>query len=224
MSNIGRSVVLPIFFAASAFYGPPGAAGDEETQSQASAPTGRMTTDGSFAHYLVSPTGSIDGIVLEDGTVARFPLFGPVFKTSFLRPGDTVHIEGDGLSGPTGPVLINASVEVRSRAAAGAGTKPKQSLATGSRTRSRRGREHGPRADKGQNGSASKTRSATNRTVESSTGEKASRSFYWGKTNISAGIETRPESFWLRLSHVTTGTGHVYVDPHWRRVNETSGP
>jgi hypothetical protein len=215
MSTIGRSILLIILFAASAFDGSPSVAGEEKVQSQTT-PAGRMSTDGNFAHYLVSATGSIDGIVLEDGTVARFPLFRPVFQTAFLRPGDTVHIEGDGLSGPTGPVLINASVEVRSRVAAPAEAKPTQSLATSSKPGSRHGREHGPRAAKGQGKNASK-RSATDRPL-------ASSSFFWGIPDVSAAIETRPESFWLRLSHMTTGTGHVYIDPHWRRVNETSGP
>jgi hypothetical protein len=33
----------------------------------------RVTFTGKFVHYLVSPNGEIDGLVLQDGTVTRFP-------------------------------------------------------------------------------------------------------------------------------------------------------
>jgi hypothetical protein len=32
------------------------------------------------------------------------------------------------------------------------------------------------------------------------------------------------EGIWLKLNHMTTGTGHVGDDPQWQRTEETSGP
>ena len=117
MSNLGRSIIFLMIIPSSAVYSSTSSAQPGNFQPQTPAPTSRTRMEGKFDHYLVSPTGTIDGIALADGTIARLPLFEPVIQTAFLRPGDTVHLEGDGLSGPTGPVLLNASVEKRSSVA-----------------------------------------------------------------------------------------------------------
>ena len=117
MSNLGRSIIFLMIIPSSAVYSSTSSAQPGNFQPQTPAPTSRTRMEGKFAHYLVTPTGAIDGIALADGTIARLPLFEPVIQTAFLRPGDTVHLEGDGLSGPTGPVLLNASVEKRSSVA-----------------------------------------------------------------------------------------------------------
>jgi len=130
MSNLGRSIIFLMIIPSSAVYSSTSSAQPGNFQPQTPAPTSRTRMEGKFDHYLVSPTGTIDGIALADGTIARFPLFEPVIQTAFLRPGDTVHVEGDGLSGPTGPVLLNASVEKRSSVAGVADKTPAPS-ATG---------------------------------------------------------------------------------------------
>ena len=171
-----------------------------------------------FGHYLVTPTGAIDGIVLEDGTIARFPIFEPVLQTAFLRPGDTVHVEGDGLSGPTGPVLLNASVGKRSGVADKA-TAP-SATGTGLLLRSHRSRKRGLSPNKGL-GSPSAV--AEGKMQEPSEGRSTSGNFFFGNTNISA-RKKRPEGVWLKLRHMTTGTDHVGDDPRWQRSEENSGP
>jgi hypothetical protein len=195
MSDLGCSIIFLMIFPSSAVYSSPSSAQPGKYQPQTPAPS-RTRMEGEFAHYLWAPTGAINGIVLKDGTIARFPLFEPVLQTAFLRPGDTVHVEGDGLSGPTGPVLLNASVEKRGGVAAMANKTPTPSATgTGSPPRSHRSRKQGT------NGSS-----------------------FFGGTHVSARRKERPAGIWLKLNHMTTGTGHVGDDPRWRRSAETSGP
>ena len=80
MSNLGRSIIFLMIFPSSSVYSSPGSAQPGRTQPQTPAPTSRTRMDGKFGHYLVTPTGAIDGVVLEDGTIARFPLFEPVLR------------------------------------------------------------------------------------------------------------------------------------------------
>jgi hypothetical protein len=221
MSTLGRSIIFLMIFPSSAVYSSPSSAQPGKAQPQTPAPTSRTRMDGKFGHYLVTPTGAIDGIVLEDGTIARFPLFEPVPQTAFLRPGDTVHVEGDGLSGPTGPVLLNASVEKRSDVAVVADKTPApSSTGNGSPPRSHRGRKRGPSPNKGL-GSPSAV--AEGKMQDPSEDRSANGSFFFGNTNISA-RKKRPEGIWLKLRHMTTGTDHVGDDSRWQRFEETSGP
>ena len=221
MSILGRAIILLMLLPFSAVYSSPSRAQPGDFQPQTPAPTSRTRMEGKFAHYLVTPTGAIDGIALADGTIARFPLFEPVIQTAILRPGDAVHIEGDGLSGLTGTVLLNASVEIQTGVAVRTDKKPTSSATgTGSPPLVHRGRKRGLSPGKGL-GSPSAV--AEGKTQEPSEDRSTSGSFFFGSTNISRRRE-RPVGIWLKLNHMTTGTGHVGDDPRWQRSEETSGP
>ncbi len=224
MSNIGRSVIILMIFPSSAVYSSPSGAQPGKAQSQTPAPTSRTRMDGTFGHCLMSPTGTIAGIVLEDGTIARFPLFEPVLQTAFLRPGDTVHVEGHGLIGPNGPIFINASVEVPNGTATRAEVTPTQSVTISSKPRSRRGQEHGLSASKGQTEDAPRPTAAPGKTQGPSRDRRTNSSLFFGSTSVSTRRKARPEGFWAKLSHITTGTGHVDSDSRWSRTQETAGP
>jgi len=222
MSNLGRSIILLMIFPSSAVYSSPSSAQLGNFQPQTPAPTSRTRMGGTFARYLVTPTGAIDGIVLKDGTIARFPLFEPVLQTAFLRPGDAVDVEGDGLSGPTGPVLLNASVEILTGVAVrGDKTPTPSATGTGSSPRSHHGRKQRLSSSKGP---VSGPAAAEGKRQDPSKDRSTNGSFFFGSTNISARRKERPEGIWLKLNHVTTGTGHVGGDPRWQRSEETTGP
>jgi hypothetical protein len=70
----------------------------------------RFTIDGKFAHYLVLPNGKIDGLVLADGTVTRFPPHALIPEMAPLQSGDAIRLEGEVVNGPAGPVLAYVSV------------------------------------------------------------------------------------------------------------------
>ena len=139
----------------------------------------------------------------------------------FLRPGDTVHVEGDGLSGPTGPVLLNASVERRSGVAVLADNTPAPSArGIGSPPRSHRGQKRRLSPSKGL---GAQSAGAEGNVQEPSEDRSSSGSFFFGNANVSA-RKKRPEGIWLKLRHMTTGTDRVGDDPRWQRSEETSGP
>jgi hypothetical protein len=52
---------------------------------------------------------------------------------------------------------------------------------------------------------------------------KADTSLFFGSSSVSAKSEDHGESVWLKLRHITTGTGQIDPDWHWRRSRETSG-
>jgi len=109
MSKLARSIPFLVFASAGFVHGTSSAAQPMAATAQVPA---RLTIDGKFAHYLVSPNGEIDGLVLEDGTVTRFPPHALALapETALLQAGDAVRLEGDAVNGPTGPVLAHASV------------------------------------------------------------------------------------------------------------------
>ncbi len=222
MSTLGRLIIFLVIFPSSAVYSSPSSAQPGKAQPQTPAPTSRTRMDGKFGHYLVTPAGTIEGIVLEDGTIARLPLLEPVIQTAFLRPGDTVHIEGDGLSGPTGTVLLNASVEFRTSLAVRTGRPPTPSTTeTGSPSLAHHGRKRGLSPSKGF---GSQSAGAEGKTQGSSADRSTNGSFFFGITNVSAHRSEPDEGIWLNLKHITTRTGHMGEDPRWQRSEETSGP
>ena len=106
MSLLGRSLFV-LLLAGS------GIGCSSSNPSSAGAPTqvsSRTTTEGKFAQYLLSPRGDIDGAVLEDGTVARFPPHAIAPDATSLRRGDAIRVEGEATKGPGGTVFANASV------------------------------------------------------------------------------------------------------------------
>ena len=107
MSKLGRLILLLIPMLAGVAHGSPATFEPPPATTQAHA---RFTIDGKFARYLVSPNGEIDGFVLEDGTVTRFPPHALLPETAPLRFGDAIRLEGEAAAGPAGPVLAHASV------------------------------------------------------------------------------------------------------------------
>jgi len=107
MSKLGRPVLLLIPMLAGVAYGSLATAEPLPATTQAHA---RFTLDGRFARYLVSPNGEIDGLVLADGTVTRFPPHALIPETAPLQSGDAIRLEGEAVNTPAGPVLAYASV------------------------------------------------------------------------------------------------------------------
>ncbi len=91
---------------AGAVYSRPSDAQNTASQSQVVVST---NVDGKFAHYIESPNGDIGGIVLEDGTVARFVPFSRTRRIARFDPGDFVRVHGDVVNGLTGQYLVHAS-------------------------------------------------------------------------------------------------------------------
>jgi hypothetical protein len=223
MSNTGRSIALVVLVFASLVHSPSGAAQPRKNEPQTPSGTSRTHVDGRFARYLVSDDGAISGIMLENGTVARFALFGPAPQTLFLRPGDAVAVEGDALSGSTGIVLLNASVELRRDSSVAADITPAPSAASPSSTppaHARQARKRGTSQDRAQ--SSQPTAAGSNAQQRPDHGRTAT-SLFLGNGSVTAERKGYGESFWLKLNHATTGDGRRDIDWHWRRSRETSG-
>ena len=73
MSKLGRSFLFVILVSTGAAYNSSSSAQPGEGIPQGATRARHATIDGKFAHYRSSPKGDIDGIVLDDGTIARFP-------------------------------------------------------------------------------------------------------------------------------------------------------
>jgi hypothetical protein len=212
MSNLGRLLIVPWLVCVGMAYSSSSPAQNSRVQSDVPARTSRTSVDGKFGHYLESSTGRIDGIVLEDGTVARFPLFALAPESAFFRPGDTVHIEGDGLSSPTGPVLFNASVKQDRSAYARIDVVPMPSANHARvRLRSHRGPQRASVAEKAQGQSADPR-------------IRANGSLFLEGTNAGTGKKAARETRWLRKARASAVTGDAGNNSQWTRAEETSGP
>lgn len=64
-----------------------------------------MDIQGQVQTTLRGPRGEVNGAVLEDGTILRLPPREAERFAELLRPGQTVAVRGDGLSGPLGSVV-----------------------------------------------------------------------------------------------------------------------
>jgi hypothetical protein len=107
MSKPGRPIILLIPVLVGIAYGLPARAEPLPVTTRVHA---RFTIEGKFARYLVSPNGQIDGLVLADGSVTRFPPHALTPETAPFQSGDAIHLEGEAVNGPAGPVLAHASV------------------------------------------------------------------------------------------------------------------
>jgi hypothetical protein len=65
------------------------------------------TVDGKLVRVLNAPDGNVDGLVLANGAIARFPLRRCPFN---LWKGATLRIRGEVVQGLPGPYLMNASI------------------------------------------------------------------------------------------------------------------
>src|ERR1700761_5494523 len=81
--------------------------------------------DGTIQPVLVTPRGDVDGLLLGDGTVVRFPPHA-VVDAKQLRAGNGVHVEGARVADPDGATLFDARVTIGSVVVADAGRPPPQ--------------------------------------------------------------------------------------------------
>jgi len=209
MSKLGRSILFLCLIPASAAYSSSAAA-----QPVAAVPAvpARLTLDGKFAHYLVSPSGEIDGIVLEDGTVTRFPPHALALapETAPLQPGEIVRLEGDAVSGPTGLVLVHASVTRGSlMIVRGDLSPPPASGEAGAGPRPHHGGKHGPQAGKGPREENLRPMTVTGK-IQGFSADPQGRVdgiVFVDGTNARAGKKVRLEALALKAGDTITVTG-----------------
>jgi hypothetical protein len=223
MCNLGHWTILLFAIPAGAGYSSYCAAQSREAASPVSF---RTTVVGNFAHYLESPKGDIDGIVLEDGTVARFP---PLMHTTLagpFRPGDSLRVEGDAVSGLIGPYLVHALV-TRSNVPTTSGATPartKDGLAAGNPS-PRIGKKDFVRT-KGAHESGGRALGGTGKTPSQS----AVRPSRVDEILVANGAtprgrrQGRLEMAKSRARDATTGRGKGGTDSQWGRSQETAGP
>lgn len=71
----------------------------------------RTSVDGTFASFTTTPRGDVDGVVLQDGTIAHFPPHTFVGTNAKLAIGDKVQIEGDAVDNGSPRTLGRATVK-----------------------------------------------------------------------------------------------------------------
>ena len=223
MCNLSRWIILLFTVCAGAGYGSTCAAQPGEAVSPVPV---RASIIGKFAHYLESPKGDIDGIVLEDGTVARFSPLTHTTPAGPFRPGDSLRVEGDTVSGLTGPYLVHAVVTRDSM--------PRTSGATPARTKG--GAAAGNRSPRiGKNGVArAKAARESGGPALGGTGKPPSRSTvrHTRVDEILVGNGPTPrmrkqgrlEIAESKARDATTGTGKGGNSSPWGRSQETAGP
>jgi hypothetical protein len=223
MCNLGHWIILLFSVSAGAGYISYCAAQSSEAASPASL---RTSVVGNFAYYLESPKGDIDGIVLEDGTVGRFP---PLMHTSLagpFRPGDSLRVEGDAVSGLPGPYLVHALVTRRSvpttsgatpaqtKGGAAAG-KPSPRIGRSGVVRTKGARERGGQPLSGTDKTPS--RSAVRHT-------RVDEILVTNRATPRGRRQGRLEMAKSKARDATTGTGKGGSDSQWGRSQETAGP
>ncbi len=207
MSKFGRSIQFLVVASAGLLYGSAGATQPLGATAQVPA---RLSVSGKFAHYLVSPSGEIDGIVLADGSVTRFPPHALVSDTAPLQTGDAVRIEGDAVNGPTGPVLGHASVMKGNTTIVRGDLPPPPAAADpGAGPRSHRAGKHSPKAVKGPREDALRALTVTAKIQGFSTDPHGSVDgiLFVDGTNARAGKKVRLETLALKTGDTITVTG-----------------
>jgi len=219
MSNFARSVLFVILVPVGFAYSSSSTA--QATEAKADAP-GRTILDGSFARYLESPGGEIDGIVLGDGTVARFAPLKRTPQAASLRPGDAVRVTGDVVSGIAGTYLVHALVTRIGVPTTGGAVSPQLATSPGNGSRSRR-------TGKGAKGVAKDSTQpplATGKAHASSAAqtEKVDDLLVVDKSSVRARKKGRLETIESKASEATTGKGKTGTYSQWSRAQETTGP
>jgi hypothetical protein len=207
MPNLGRPIILLIPVLVGIAYGLPARTEPLPATTQVHA---RFTIEGKFARYLVSPNGQIDGLVLADGTVTRFPPHALTPETAPLQSGDAIHLEGEAVNGPAGPVLAHASVTK------GNATVVRSDLltpaASGEPGAGPRSRDGGKRGLKGADGphEASLRPMTVTREIEGFSMDahgRIDRILFVDGTNARAGKQVRLETLALKAGDIITVTG-----------------
>jgi hypothetical protein len=220
MPSFARFVLFAVLISAGGVRSMPSAAQSAESKSEV--PT-HTNLDGKFERYLESLSGDIDGIVLEDGTVARLAPFKRTTQAVLLRPGDSVRVEGDVVSGLTGPYLVHATVtRIDAPITRGAVSPTPAAGSPGSGTRSR----HTGRGAKG----SLKDSPRPTRVAGKPRGPSADRSRRVDDILVvqSPIARTRRkgrlETVEAKASEVTTGKAKNGNYSPWSRSQETAGP
>jgi hypothetical protein len=220
MSNLARSALLVLIVSAGIAPSSPSTAQTIETKPQVLA---RTRVDGKFSRYLESPSGEMDGIVLEDGAVARFAPFTPAARSVPFRPGDSVRAEGDAVSGLTKVYLTHALVTrtdvPTTRGAIPAlpstGLAPASSRSRGAGRHGKGSLKDGPPplriAGKPRSPAADRSRRVDNVLVVDRTGVRARK-------------KSRLETIESKVREVTTGKDKSADSSQWGRSQETAGP
>jgi hypothetical protein len=147
MSKPGCSFLLVILVSTGAAYNSSSSAQPGKEKPQGAPRVHRTTIDGKFAHYRRSPKGDIDGIVLDDGTIARFPPHAIASDTTELQPGDSIRVEGDAKNGPSERTFIHASVTKGNVVIVRAETPPPPPGGPGAGPGPHRGEKHFPNGE-----------------------------------------------------------------------------
>jgi hypothetical protein len=216
MSFFARFAVFAILIPAGVAYSLPIIAQSAETKSQVPAQT---KVDGKFARYLESLGGDIDGMVLEDGTIARFVPFKRATQVTLFRPGDSVRVEGDVVSGVEGPYLVHALVtriDVPTTRGAVSPTPPAGSAGNSSRSR---------RAGKGPRNSPQPPRVAGKPTVSATDRSgRADNLLVVDRSSARARKKGSLETMESKARDATTGKSKGGNYSQWSRTQETAGP
>jgi hypothetical protein len=123
------------------------ALGCDSTESQAQAPQGSETVQGTVQSFTKAPKGEVDGAVLDNGTTLHWPPHMQDRFTDVIRAGDRVRATGRMETGPAGDTHfeVQGLVNVRSQARA---ENPDFANGPPPPPPGPRGRDRGP-ADKG---------------------------------------------------------------------------
>jgi hypothetical protein len=220
MSNITRYVLFVLMVSAGLASAWSRNAQPTETRSQVLA---RTSVDGKFSRYLESPNGDIDGIVLEDGTVARVTPFKRAAQTMPFRPGDAVRVEGDTVSGLTRQYLVHARV-TRSSFPTTRGAIPPPPP-TGSAAAGPRSRGAGKYGKSSLKDSPQPPRSAgKSRSPAADRSRRVDDVLVVDRTTVRARKKDRLETIESKASEATTGKDKSGDYSQWRRSQETAGP
>jgi hypothetical protein len=201
-SKLGRSILFAV--PALAGFAFSSSASAQPVAATAQVPA-RLSIEGKFAHYLVSPSGEIDGLVLENGTVARFPPHALALETAPLQSGDAVRLEGDAVNGPAGPVLAHVSV-MKGDAMIVRGDPSPAPGEPGAGPRPHHGGKHGP---KGLHEESLRPMTVTGKIQGFSTDAqgKVDGILFVDGTNARAGKRVRLETLLLKSGDTITVTG-----------------
>jgi hypothetical protein len=76
----------------------------------------RVSFEGTFAKWIISPRGEINGMILGNGALVRFPAHGFTVDASKLKAGDVVHVDANEKALPDGTIygkpLIKKGMDV----------------------------------------------------------------------------------------------------------------
>jgi hypothetical protein len=172
--------------------------------------------DGRFARYLEAPDGRVDGVVLEDGTVARFAPRKDLLDATTFRRGDPIRVGGDLVLGLSLPYLVHASV---SHGDVHITNWPLTGLDQ-------------PRA--GEPGSAKATSRQADGALDTSTTEKhtglsgsklkQADDTLVGQSTRMARKRPRLKAAAHEIRRLTTGSSRQPLEPQWSRRREDEGP